>query len=70
MVDTFLWNEEVDMIAAMVDGKFVVWYYPNSVFVDEDVVGYTKFEKDGRLVSLATQSYNKETNTESTFHVF
>lgn len=48
MVDTFSWNEEVDMIAAMVDGKFVVWYYPNVVFVDEDIIGYSKFEKDGR----------------------
>lgn len=48
MIDTFAWNDEIDMIAAMSDGKFVVWYYPNAVFVDEDVAAMTKFEKDGR----------------------
>ncbi len=48
MIDTFAWNDEIDMIAAMSDGKFVVWYYPNAVFVDEDIAPMTKFEKDGR----------------------
>jgi intraflagellar transport protein 80 len=47
MVDSFAWNDEADMIAAMVDGKFVVWYYPNVVFIDEDIVNMTRFEKDG-----------------------
>lgn len=48
MVDSFCWNDEFDMLSAMADGKFVVWYYPNAVFVDEDIASLTKLEKDGR----------------------
>ncbi|KAJ3216152.1 Intraflagellar transport protein 80 [Dinochytrium kinnereticum] len=47
MVETMAWNDEADMFAAMVDGKFVVWYYPNVVFIDEDIEPITRFEKDG-----------------------
>lgn len=47
MIDTFAWNDEIDMIAAMADGKFVVWYYPYSIFIDQDVAPLTKFERDG-----------------------
>ncbi|KAJ3393213.1 Intraflagellar transport protein 80 [Lobulomyces angularis] len=47
MVDTFSWNDEIDIIAAMVDGKFTVWYYPNAVFIDQDIAHLTKIERDG-----------------------
>ena len=52
MVDTFAWNDDADMISAIVDGKFVVWYYPNVIFIDEDVEPCTRFEKDGRCVLI------------------
>lgn len=48
MVETFAWNSDVDMLVAIMDSKFVVWYYPNVVFVDEDIAPLTRFEKDGR----------------------
>ncbi|KAJ3086032.1 Intraflagellar transport protein 80 [Quaeritorhiza haematococci] len=51
MVDTFAWNAESDLIAAMVDGKFVVWYYPYAVFVDEDIAPLTRFDRDGNNIS-------------------
>lgn len=48
MVETFSWNADTDLLVAMMDYKFVVWYYPNVVFVDEDIAPLTRFEKDGR----------------------
>ncbi|KAI8620753.1 WD40-repeat-containing domain protein [Chytriomyces sp. MP71] len=50
MVDTFSWNDEADMIAAIVDWKFMVWYYPNVVFIDSDIESMTRFERDGSSV--------------------
>ena len=52
MVETFSWNDEIDMIAAMVDGKFIVWYYPSAFFVDEDIANLTRFERDGRFAFI------------------
>jgi hypothetical protein len=34
------------MLSAIMDGKLVVWYYPNVVFVDRDLVNQTKFVKE------------------------
>jgi intraflagellar transport protein 80 len=51
MIDTFAWNDEIDMIAAMADGKFVVWYYPNAIFIDQDIAPFTRFKRDGRYQS-------------------
>jgi intraflagellar transport protein 80 len=48
MVDSAIWNDENDMLAAITDGKFTVWYYPNVVFVDEDIAALCRLEKDGR----------------------
>jgi len=47
MVDSFKWNDETDMLGAMMDSKLVVWYYPNVVFVDKDLLARTKVVKDG-----------------------
>ncbi|KAI9350037.1 WD40-repeat-containing domain protein [Zopfochytrium polystomum] len=47
MVDSFAWNDEKDMLAAIVDSKFMVWYYPFVVFIDEDIEPLTRFDKDG-----------------------
>ncbi|ORY48676.1 WD40 repeat-like protein [Rhizoclosmatium globosum] len=55
MVDTFSWNDEADMISAVVDWKFVVWYYPNVVFIDADIEPMTRFEKDGSMFGKNAQ---------------
>ena len=47
MIDSFLWNDENDYLAAIADGKFVVWYYPMVTFIDQDIVSYTMFEREG-----------------------
>ncbi len=48
MVDSFAWNDEMDMIAAIADGKCIVWYYPDAIFIDEDIAHLTKYQKDAR----------------------
>ncbi|KAI9344345.1 WD40-repeat-containing domain protein [Obelidium mucronatum] len=55
MVDTFSWNDEADMISAIVDWKFMVWYYPNVVFIDADIEPMTRFEKDGSVFGKNAQ---------------
>ncbi|KAL2911875.1 hypothetical protein HK105_208658 [Polyrhizophydium stewartii] len=49
MVETFAWNDETDMLFAIADGKFTIWYYPNAVFVDEDIAPLTRVERDARF---------------------
>jgi intraflagellar transport protein 80 len=41
-VDTAAWNEGTDILAAIVDGKMVFWYYPAVVHIDRDLVPLTK----------------------------
>ncbi|OAJ40437.1 hypothetical protein BDEG_24171 [Batrachochytrium dendrobatidis JEL423] len=45
MVETFSWNAETDMLFAIMDGKATQWYYPNVVFVDEDIALLTRVER-------------------------
>lgn len=40
------WCETSDMLSCVADGRFIVWYYPNAVFVDRDLVGTTLESKD------------------------
>ena len=60
MVDTCMWNDATGMLAAYMDGKFVVWYYPNVVYVDKDLLSATRsiktgteFGKNPQLVNFA-----------------
>lgn len=46
MVDTFRWNEKSDMLAAIADGKLFVWYYPNVVYVDKDLLQLSRSSRD------------------------
>jgi len=46
MCDSAAWNSETDMLAALVDGKLMVWFYPNVLFIDRDLVNQTKMTKD------------------------
>mmetsp|Transcript_12103 Transcript_12103/g.27941 ORF Transcript_12103/g.27941 Transcript_12103/m.27941 type:complete len:770 (-) Transcript_12103:166-2475(-) len=55
MVDSAMWNDETDILVAIMDGKFVVWYYPNVVFVDRDLVNDTRTIKDGSQYGTESQ---------------
>lgn len=45
MVLSAVYHDSCNMIAALADGKFTVWYYPNAVFVDKDLLAQTVIEK-------------------------
>jgi len=47
MVDTVMWQPKSDMLTGVMDGKLVIWYYPNVVYVDPDLVSMTKSISDG-----------------------
>ena len=42
MVDSAVWHDTTEMLAAVSDSQIVVWYYPNVVFVDKDITLLTK----------------------------
>ena len=46
MCDSAAWHSEADMLAAVIDGKLMVWYYSNVVFIDRDLVNQTKLVKE------------------------
>ncbi|KAK3095326.1 hypothetical protein FSP39_013242, partial [Pinctada imbricata] len=46
MIQSLQWNDSANMLAALADGKFTVWYYPNSVYVDRDLGAKTVFSKE------------------------
>ena len=56
MVDSVRWNDTTDMLAAMIDQRLVVWYYPNVVYVDKDLTAVTKITKAGTHTSFITLS--------------
>ena len=50
MIQSLSWNDTSNMLAALADGKFTVWYYPNTIYVDRDLVMKTVFEREARCV--------------------
>eukprot|EP00163_Fabomonas_tropica_P033271 TRINITY_DN8656_c0_g1_i1.p1 TRINITY_DN8656_c0_g1~~TRINITY_DN8656_c0_g1_i1.p1 ORF type:complete len:654 (+),score=157.92 TRINITY_DN8656_c0_g1_i1:218-2179(+) len=50
MVDTCMWNDATGMLAAFMDGNFVVWTYPNVVYVDRDLLKPSTVSKSGHLM--------------------
>jgi intraflagellar transport protein 80 len=46
-VDSVAWSDSADMLCAVADARFLVWYYPNIVFVDRDLVTATLETRDG-----------------------
>ncbi|XP_078612463.1 intraflagellar transport protein 80 homolog isoform X1 [Branchiostoma floridae x Branchiostoma japonicum] len=46
MVHSMSWNDETNMLAALQDTKLVVYYFPNAVYVDKDILPKTLMEKD------------------------
>ena len=48
MITTMAWNDNTNMLSAFQDGRFIVWYYPSAVYVDQDILPKTLLEKDSR----------------------
>ena len=41
MVESMVWNEENNSLAAVADGHLVVWFYPEVVYMDRDLLSQT-----------------------------
>ena len=41
MVESMVWNEENNSLAAVADGHLVVWFYPEVVYMDRDLLSHT-----------------------------
>ena len=48
MIQSLAWNDETNMLAALTDGRFTVWYYPNAIYVDRDILSKTMTSRDAR----------------------
>ena len=46
MVTSICWNSSANMLAAMQDGKFVLWYHPAVVYTDRDLLPQTLLRKE------------------------
>ena len=42
------WNDGANMLAAMQDNSFVVWYHPGIIHADKDLLPLTLLTKEGR----------------------
>lgn len=55
MIHMMFWNDETNMLAAMTDGKIFVWYYPNAVYVDIELLPKTVAEKETSVFGKSPQ---------------
>ncbi|PKU37154.1 hypothetical protein llap_12543 [Limosa lapponica baueri] len=46
MVQTLAWNDTSNILCGIQDTRLTVWYYPNTVYVDKDLLPKTLYEKD------------------------
>ncbi|XP_062068405.1 intraflagellar transport protein 80 homolog isoform X4 [Lepus europaeus] len=46
MVHTLAWCDTCNILCGLQDTRFTVWYYPNTVYVDRDILPKTLYEKD------------------------
>lgn len=60
MIQSHAWNDETNMLAAMTDGKILVWYCPNGVYIDKNLLPKTLFEKDTSRVNICMIEFGKD----------
>lgn len=46
MVHTLAWSDTCNILCGLQDTRFTVWYYPNTVYVDKDILPQTLYERD------------------------
>ena len=47
MVDSVAWNDETDALAAVADGLLLVWFYPEVVYMDRELLSSTLSRQSG-----------------------
>ncbi|XP_064159238.1 intraflagellar transport protein 80 homolog [Anguilla rostrata] len=58
MVHTMAWNDSANILCGIQDVRFTVWYYPNAVFVDSDLLPKTLCTKDASEFSRTPHILN------------
>ena len=62
-VESFLFNDETDILIGLADGKLITWHYPAVPFVDRDILPYTITTVDasdhGRNAHIAAFTGNR-----------
>jgi len=46
MIQSLCWSQDCNMLVAVQDSKVTVWFYPNIIFVDRNLLNRTLLEKD------------------------
>jgi len=59
MTDSFLWNEKSDILVAISDDRIHTWFYPNSVYIDRDLLEIVKSTK---VYNFYFEFFNQKTN--------
>uniref|UniRef100_A0A8C4X7R3 Intraflagellar transport 80 homolog (Chlamydomonas) n=1 Tax=Erpetoichthys calabaricus TaxID=27687 RepID=A0A8C4X7R3_ERPCA len=62
MVHTMAWNDSTSMLCGIQDTQFTVWYYPNVVYVDKDLLFKTLYTKDASDFSRSPHILNYVAN--------
>jgi len=47
MVSSAMWHTSLDILAAVTDGNLIFWYYPAAVYIDRDLLPFTKSDSTG-----------------------
>ncbi|XP_048460218.1 intraflagellar transport protein 80 homolog isoform X2 [Rhincodon typus] len=58
MVHSIAWNDKINILCGMQNMYFVVWYYPNSIYVDKELLSKTVYEKDASEFGKSPQIVN------------
>ncbi|KAJ1457066.1 WD40-repeat-containing domain protein [Pelagophyceae sp. CCMP2097] len=62
-VDTACWNDGSEMLCAVADGRLIVWYYPQIVSTDRDLLPLTMSIKDaaefGKMSTIVSFSQSR-----------
>ncbi|XP_007946963.1 intraflagellar transport protein 80 homolog [Orycteropus afer afer] len=61
MVHTLAWCDTCNILCGLQDTRFTVWYYPNTVYVDRDILPKTLYERDARYEKFQKISSKEQT---------
>ena len=57
MVQSLAWNDENNMLAALTDGKLLIFYYPNVAYVDKYLLPRTIYERDATYADIVSFTF-------------
>lgn len=74
-ISSFVWNDAYNMLAAIADSRFTIWYYPSIVYVDKNLLSRSiylrdasEFGKSPALISFLGNNVTMRTSDGSVIH--